>query len=545
MGTALTVQHARLPRRRERELRAAQYVRMSTDRQQYSIANQMAVIAAYAAEHRLTIVDTYIDEGISGLRINNRRGLIRLINDIQSGAADFGNVLVRDVSRWGRFQDTDESAYYEFICKLAGVKVLYCAEVFENDGSPMSGLWKNMKRLMEAEDSRNQSEKVFAGQSRIAGLGYWVGGRPGFALRRELIDAAGKSRGFLEHGQQKALQTDRVLLRAGPPDEIAIVRWIFESFVGGKEETAIARELNARGVANHRRVPWNLLMIGRILRNENYTGNTVYYRTSNYLRGRRVINAKTKWIRGVDALEQIVPRNVFDAAQRIIERRRRQRLSSDELLKKLRVLQHRIGTLSHNAINRVKGAPSAHLYERRFGSLRNAYALIGYVPDGNYSYLDTRGERANLIKQLAAEIAGGVPGVDPDLIAERAGGSLAVKDGSFISLRVVRCWKHSQRDCLAWTLRRGSKARPGLAVVVRLDEQNRQPVDFILATMTRLPERPLIMTEAVVTKHYRLRFKSAAELIHGLKRKLAREPRLAPHRVEASTEQPPKPLTKN
>ncbi|WP_439398311.1 recombinase family protein [Bradyrhizobium sp. PMVTL-01] len=529
MGTALTVPNARLPRRRERELRAAQYVRMSTDRQQYSIANQMAVIAGYAAEHRLTIVRTYIDEGISGLRINNRLGLIGLINDVQSGAADFGNVLVRDVSRWGRFQDTDESAYYEFICKLAGVKVLYCAEVFENDGSPMSGLWKNMKRLMAAETSRDQSAKVFAGQSRIAGLGYWVGGRPGFGLRRELIDSTGKSRGFLETGQQKTLQTDRVLLRAGPPDEIAIVRWIFESFVGGREETAIARELNARGVANHRRVPWNHQMIGRMLRNENYTGNTVYFRTSNYLRGRRIFNTKAKWIRGVDALEQIVPRNVFDAAQRIIERRIRQRLSSDELLKKLRVLQHRLGTLSHNAINRVKGAPSADLYERRFGSLRNAYALIGYVPDGDYSYLETRGERISLIKQLAAEIATALPNVDPDLIAERAGGCLAVKDGSFISLRVVRSWKHSQRHCSAWTLRRGSKTRPGTAVVVRLDEQNKHPLDYIVVPAGSLPERPLIMTDAVVRKRYRLRFKTAAELIHGLKRKLARKPGLSHH----------------
>ncbi|MGY4622634.1 recombinase family protein [Bradyrhizobium sp. USDA 4486] len=159
------------------------------------------------------------------MRINNRRGLIGLIHDVQSGAADFGTVLVRDVSRWGRFQDTDENAYYEFICKLGGVKVLYCAEVFENDGSPISGLWKNMKRLMAAEDSRNQSAKIFAGQSRIAGLGYWVGGRPGFALRRELTDA----RGSLEYDQQKGLQTDRVLLRAVPPDETAILRWIFES----------------------------------------------------------------------------------------------------------------------------------------------------------------------------------------------------------------------------------------------------------------------------------------------------------------------------
>jgi hypothetical protein len=113
------------------------------------------------------------------------------------------------------FQDTDESAYYEFICKLAGVKVIYCAEVFENDGSPISSLWKNMKRLMAAEMSRDQSAKVFAGHCRIVGLGYRVGGRLGFALRRELVDATGKSRGFLELGQQKALQTDGVMLRAG------------------------------------------------------------------------------------------------------------------------------------------------------------------------------------------------------------------------------------------------------------------------------------------------------------------------------------------
>lgn len=481
----------------------------------------MAAIALYAAEHGLTIVETYVDEATSGLRLNNRPGLIRLLNDVQSGANDFAHVLVLDVSRWGRFQDTDESAYYEFICKLAGVKVIYCAEVFENDGSPISSLWKNMKRLMAAEMSRDQSAKVFAGHCRIVGLGYRVGGRPGFALRRELVDATGNSMGFLERGQQKALQTDRVVLRAGSPDEIAIVRWIFKSFVGGKGETAIARELNARGIVNHLGVPWNIQMIGRILRNENYIGNAVYYRTSSYLRQRRVINGKAKWIRKEGALEQIVPRNVFDDAQRIIERRVRLNLSTDMLLKKLRVLQLRLGTLSADAINRAKGMPCASIYERRFGSLRNAYAAIGFAPPGDYSYLETRGERIKLIEKLAAGIGAGVPNVDPGLITERAGGCLAVKGGSFISLRVVRCWQHSQKHCPAWTLRRGSKPRAGLAVVVRLDEQNRQPLDYILTSMSSLPERPRIVTEEVVKKRYRRRFKDTDELIRAMRLRLA------------------------
>src|SRR5436305_11145621 len=93
-------------------MRAAQYVRMSTEYQRYSIENQAAVIATYAQVHGLKIVRTYRDDGQSGLKLRNRKGLIQLLEDVQSGCADFRHILVYDVSRWGRFQDTDESAHY-------------------------------------------------------------------------------------------------------------------------------------------------------------------------------------------------------------------------------------------------------------------------------------------------------------------------------------------------------------------------------------------------------------------------------------------------
>lgn len=102
---------------------------MSRGLQRYSIKNQLAAIAAYAEANSLTIVRTYADEGRSGLQIKGRPGLIELIEDVQSGQADFDHVLVYDVSRWGRFQDVDESAYYEFLCKRSGVQVEYCAEL--------------------------------------------------------------------------------------------------------------------------------------------------------------------------------------------------------------------------------------------------------------------------------------------------------------------------------------------------------------------------------------------------------------------------------
>jgi len=55
----------------------------------------------------LTMVRTYADEGRSGLQINGRQGLLELIDDVRAGRVDFDRVLVYDVSRWGRFQDTE------------------------------------------------------------------------------------------------------------------------------------------------------------------------------------------------------------------------------------------------------------------------------------------------------------------------------------------------------------------------------------------------------------------------------------------------------
>ena len=167
-------------------MRAAQYLRMSTEHQQYSLDNQSAAIGAYAAAHNFQIVETYSDEARSGLRLRDRPGLRQLIEDVNRGRADFGAVLVFDVSRWGRFQDADESAHYEFLCKLAGIRVHYCAEQFLNDGSVAAALLKALKRTMAGEYSRELSEKVFAGQCRIVQNGFKIGGRAGWTVRRHL-----------------------------------------------------------------------------------------------------------------------------------------------------------------------------------------------------------------------------------------------------------------------------------------------------------------------------------------------------------------------
>jgi DNA invertase Pin-like site-specific DNA recombinase len=126
---------------------------MSTDHQRYSTENQADAILQYAERRGLEVIRTYADEGKSGLRLDGRDALQRLIRDVQSGDADFSTILVYDVSRWGRFQDADESAYYEYICRRSGIAVQYCAEQFENDGSPVSTIVKGVKRAMAGEYS--------------------------------------------------------------------------------------------------------------------------------------------------------------------------------------------------------------------------------------------------------------------------------------------------------------------------------------------------------------------------------------------------------
>ncbi len=145
----------------------------------------------------------------------------------RTGKPTFSAILVYDVSRWGRFQDADESAYYEYICRRAKIEVHYCAEQFENDGSPVSTIVKGVKRAMAGEYSRELSAKVFIGQCRLIELGFRQGGSPGFGLRRMLRDVSGQHKGVLKRGEQKSIQTDRVILVPGPPEEVEIVRWMY------------------------------------------------------------------------------------------------------------------------------------------------------------------------------------------------------------------------------------------------------------------------------------------------------------------------------
>ena len=356
---------------------AAQYLRMSTDQQQYSLENQADAIQRYAESHGFAVVQTYTDGGKSGLSIKNRSGLAHLLQDVVSAEATFKAVLVYDVSRWGRFQDCDEAAHYEFLCKSAGVPIYYCAEQFPSDGSLSTSILKALKRTMAGEFSRELSVKCFEGQKRLVELGFRMGGIAGYGLRRMMVSSDRKRNRVLQEGEYKNLKTDKVILVPGPAREIEVVREIYRMFIEDRMGVvSITRELNRRGLT-YRGRPWSRYAIFNVLTKEKYVGTNVWGRTSTKLKSPTKRFPKEQWVRRRGAFEPIIDQRIFDKAQAIFANDTH-KLSDARVLDLLRALLRRRGALSERIIAESSSVPNIKTLQRRFGSLRRVYELLGY-----------------------------------------------------------------------------------------------------------------------------------------------------------------------
>lgn len=459
------------------KIRAVEYVRMSTEHQKYSSENQADAISDYAERHNMEIVRTYLDAGKSGLKIEGRDALIQLIDDVERGAMEFEAILVYDISRWGRFQDADESAYYEYICRRNGISIHYCAEQFDNDGSPISTIIKGVKRAMAGEYSRELSAKVFAGQCRLVELGYRQGGLPGYGLRRMRIDQNGVPQGILRTGEHKSLQTDRVILVPGPDEEVETVRWMYKQFVdGGKGETEIAALLNGRGIVTSRGRPWSRASVRWVLTNEKYIGNNVFNRRSFKLRKKRVKNSPDMWIRADNAFEAVVDQQVFFTTQGKIRERNR-RFLDEEMLKRLKHLFDRHGYLSGIIINESENMPTADSYCRRFGSLSRAYELVGFSPDRDYRYVEINRALRRLHGEVVADAIASIETLGGRIHRSPVTDLLTVNGEFTASIVIARC-QQTRAGSLRWKVRFDTGLAPDITVALRMDEVNETPLDY-------------------------------------------------------------------
>jgi DNA invertase Pin-like site-specific DNA recombinase len=476
------------------KVRAAEYVRMSTEHQKYSTDNQSSAIRAYAERRGYEIVQTYADEGKSGLNIGGRLALQKLIDDVETGRADFKALIVYDVSRWGRFQDPDEAASYELRCRRAGVQVHYCAEQFENDGSIGSSIIKTVKRAMAGEYSRELSVKVFNGQANLIRLGFRQGGAAGFGLRRLLVNEAGEPKETLGRGEHKSIATDRVILVPGPDDEIEIVREVYRRFIDERwTEKQIADDLNRRGVFTDLERPWSRGSVHQLLINEKYIGNNVWGRTSFKLKSAHIQNSPDEWIRSDGAFAGIMSVDMFEKAQAII-RERSDRLSDDRMLELLEQILEQRGSLSGLIIDEVDDCPSSSAYRTRFGSLLRAYTLVGFSPDHDYRYLETNRKLRALHPGIVGEIIAGIEHSGGNVSQDPATDLLTINREFTASIVIVRCFATSAGS-LRWKLRLDTALKPDITIAARMDGANDEPRDYYLLPRIDMHEAVLRLAE--------------------------------------------------
>jgi DNA invertase Pin-like site-specific DNA recombinase len=451
---------------------------MSTERQEYSIANQLAAIKDYAQRHDFQIVRTYADEAKSGIDLAHRPALKQLLDDVSAHAIDYEAILVFDVSRWGRFQDIDESAYYEFHCKRAGVRVHYCAEPFSNsDSSMFATLLKAIKRAMAGEYLRELSAKVHAGQCRIAKEGFKQGGTAGYGLRRLMVSRDGSPKCILGHGERKSLSTDRVVYIPGPPEEVAIVRQIYSWYLDEDlTAPAIASRLNERNVPRDPPGKWQKHAVDAILNHPKYTGSVVFNRTTKRLRSCTTHNPSHLWIVTPNSFEPIVSREQFLAVQKrqkpISER------SDEELLDDLRLVLRNKGKITQRTISATRGVPSPDVYWHRFGGLDKAYAAIGYKTRLSYFRASMLGHRGQELKRQATQdlcavlrLAGRKVKLINRGLSISGFGTLGVETGQCVILK---------NGELRWEIRLRKALTQKKVVIVRVSPDHLQTLDLVL-----------------------------------------------------------------
>ncbi|EAV8898039.1 recombinase family protein [Salmonella enterica] len=505
------------------KVRVAQYLRMSTDHQQYSLHNQSEYIKDYAEKNNMEIAYTYDDAGKSGVSIIGRHSLQQLLSDVEQKKIDIQAVLFYDVSRFGRFQNSDEAAYYSFLFERNGVDLIYCSEPIPTKDFPLeSSVILNIKRSSAAYHSRNLSEKVFIGQVNLIKLGYHQGGMAGYGLRRLLVDENGIAKEILGFRKRKSIQTDRVILIPGPKNEIKIVNSIYDLFIDDNmPEFIIAERLNEQNIPAENGTLWTRAKIHQILTNEKYIGNNIYNKTSSKLKSRLVKNPKNEWVRCDKAYKPIISKKKYNKAQEIIQLRS-VHLTNEELLEKLKQKLESNGKLSGFIIDEDDTGPSSSFYRTRFGGLLRAYTLIGYKPEHDYSYIQINEALRSFYSGIIEDFKGEILKSNCYIDEYKYAPMLYINDELLISVLITKCTPMKSGK-LRWKVRFDNSQKADITIVIRMDSQNISPLDFYIIPKIENEYSKMCMTE---TNNIRLdlyRFDNLDKLLQIITRMKVRE----------------------
>ncbi|WP_197521028.1 recombinase family protein [Bradyrhizobium icense] len=299
------------------------------------------------------------------------------------------------------------------------------------------------------------------------------------------------------------------------------MKWIFRRFVDVKSEKAVARELNRHSIPPCSGERWTGPKITRILRNENYIGNIIYNRLSSKLGTKRVKNSSDKWVRSEGCIEPIVSVDDFLAARKIIAERRVDGLTEGEMLARLRRTLKKEGRLTPTIISKTVDLPSHHVYRAHFGTMRNAYRLVGYLPERNFEYMDSRCMWLHRLSELQSQVATQIKKAGGQVVLNGLADGLRVNGMVNIYFRIAQI-EHPARDHYAprWFIQRRNLP-DGWIVAMRLADRSKTLLDYLLVPTIRTDRNTIRFSEKLRTRFRIVSFKTPGALVRSLNRRLA------------------------
>ncbi len=285
-------------------IRAALYARYSSDQQNAaSIADQQRICRERAEREGWQIVASFEDAAISGATMILRPGVQRLLAEAQAGKFDI--VLAEALDRVSRDQ-ADVATFYKHL-QFARVPLITLAE------GEISELHVGLKGTMNALFLKDLAKKTHRGLRGRVEKGFSAGAVGyGYRMVRRLT-----SEGELVRGEREI-----------DPVQALVVERIFREFADGKSPLAIARDLNAEGVAGPAGKSWRDTSIRGdvrrgtgIINNELYVGVRVWnhkHSVTDPASGKSVtrFNPESEWIRNEVPELRIVADDLWEAAKR-------------------------------------------------------------------------------------------------------------------------------------------------------------------------------------------------------------------------------------
>jgi hypothetical protein len=243
---------------------------------------------------------------------------------------------------------------------------------------------------MAGEYSRELSAKMARAHRQQARLGFSQGAKLLYGFRRLLVDSRRNPIRVLNKGERKAISSDKVVVIPGPPEELAIIKRIFMLYVRYKlPVTEIAKRLAAAGVTDSGGKPLRMWTVRHLLSSELCIGQLTYNRTVRRLQCPSLKSPEQSWTR-FPAFPPIISVKQFRRAQERLAQSANHRWTKAEVIESLRTVLAEHGRLKRALIDQAERAPSVTAIVKHFGSLRAAYAAIGYNPlprpsgDGKY-----------------------------------------------------------------------------------------------------------------------------------------------------------------